>query len=196
MYSIVLMAALSTSAAEPACHWGCGFRAHGCHGCYGSCYGRACHGCYGCSGCYGCYGGCYGYGYGYSCAGCYGCWGARSNYAPIYMEQQAPEKIPAPKKDVKEPPKEDLGQARIIIDVPQGAKLFIDGKQMKTEGSKRVFRTPTLNATQTYYYEVKTEVVRDGKTYTDSKRLVFRAGQDVTASFQEPVIATAAKTEK
>src|SRR5277367_6681986 len=50
MYSVVLMAALATTADVPACHGG------GC-GCHGGYYG-GCYGCYG--GCYGCYGGCYG----------------------------------------------------------------------------------------------------------------------------------------
>ena len=46
MYSIVLMAALSTSAAEPGFGW-----RHGCCGCSG--YSHGCGGCYGCGGGYG-----------------------------------------------------------------------------------------------------------------------------------------------
>jgi uncharacterized protein (TIGR03000 family) len=105
MYSLVLMAAMSSgAAATPAWHGGevdsrgTNFihatahehYRHGCHGCYGGgCYGGCyggCHGCYGGWSCCGCCGGgwscggCYGggcYGGGWSCGGCYGggCYG-------------------------------------------------------------------------------------------------------------------------
>jgi uncharacterized protein (TIGR03000 family) len=92
---MVLMAALTTGAATPDCHFGhggyggCyggGYGGHGGHGGwsggYGGCYGcyggygwSSCFGCYGCFGCSG-YGGYGGYGYGcYSAWGCHGCYG-------------------------------------------------------------------------------------------------------------------------
>ncbi|MGE3804669.1 MAG: TIGR03000 domain-containing protein [Gemmataceae bacterium] len=179
MYSVVLMAALSTGAADVNCHWGCGWRSHGCYSCYG------CYGCYGCGGCYGCYG-CYGCG---GCYGCYGGYGRWSNYAPIMIEQQPAEKIPAPMKEEAKPKPNE--QARIIITVPEGAKLYIDNKLMKTEGTERVFRTPVLDSKQTYFYEVRTEVMRDGKMHTDAQRVVFKSGQEVRAEFKEPAVATA-----
>jgi len=61
MYSVVLMAALTTTTADVP-----SFGGRGCHGCWG-----ARSGCYGCNGCYG-YGGCYG-----GCNG--GCWGCYGN---------------------------------------------------------------------------------------------------------------------
>ncbi len=67
MYSVVLMAALTTSVDLPDL----GGRRGGCSGCYGSCYGgggRGGHGRRGVGGCCGCSGGGYGYGYG-SCMG-------------------------------------------------------------------------------------------------------------------------------
>ncbi len=75
MYSIVLLAAMSTSADLPA------FGHHRCHGCYGcyscGCYSYGCYGgCYGGCGCYGGYSGCCGCYGGYS--GCYGCYGGYS----------------------------------------------------------------------------------------------------------------------
>jgi len=80
MYSIVLLAAMSTGAEGPAfghgngcwldscCPMRYGWVSCGCHG-----WGSGCYGCFG--GCHGCWGGCYGcYG---SCFGCYGgCYGS------------------------------------------------------------------------------------------------------------------------
>jgi uncharacterized protein (TIGR03000 family) len=71
MYSVILMAAMSTgTAAAPNFLLG---HHHGCYGCWGACNGcwGCCGGCYG--GCWGgCYGSCYGGGYGGYSGGCYG----------------------------------------------------------------------------------------------------------------------------
>lgn len=204
MYSIVLMAALTAGAETPTwCHgcrgccggWGC----HGCysycHGCHG-CYGCGCYGCYGCGcyayghGCYGCYGGCYGcYG---GCCGCYsgwGCCGGCYGYgygAPVMVAPGAPagavEPVPAPKKDMKIE-KKDGEAAKLIIEVPADAKLFIDDQPMKTTSARRVFSTPTLQPGQTYYYIVRAEVVRDGQTISDTKRVTLKAGDVIRAGF-------------
>jgi uncharacterized protein (TIGR03000 family) len=198
MYSVVLMAALTTGGSAPDCHW-----KHGCHG-SSSCYG--CHGCaggwggsgyWGCNCNYSCWGG-YGYGswghwgggYGaYNCHGCYGCFactgcGGYSAGAPMAPVTVTPEKAPAPKKDggkeVMAP-----GKAKLIIEVPEDAKLYIDDQLMKTTSGKRSFNTPSLASGQTYYYIVRAEVVIDGKPYTESKRVLVRAGDEARASFPE-----------
>ncbi len=100
MYSVVLMAALTTGIDLPdrggcrggcfGCYGGChGGRRHGCHGgwggCYGGCYGGGgWGGCYGGGGWGGCYGGggwggCYGGGMGYG-----GCYGSGFGYGGCY----------------------------------------------------------------------------------------------------------------
>jgi uncharacterized protein (TIGR03000 family) len=93
MYSMVLMAALTTGVDLPdrrggccgGCYGGChGGRRHGCHGCGGGCYGGYGYGCMGYGGCMGMgYGGCYGSGMGYG--GCMGmgyggCYGSGMGY--------------------------------------------------------------------------------------------------------------------
>ena len=72
MYSVILMAAMTTAAPETP-SWGC----HGHVRSVGSCYGGLwLHGA-GCSGnCYGCYGSGWG--------SCYGCWGSAASAAEIW----------------------------------------------------------------------------------------------------------------
>src|SRR5947207_4870996 len=149
MYSVVLMAALATGGANaPAC-WGHGSGCHGCHGCSG-CYGSygysggwACYG--GCYGCWGYSGGCYGAGYGcYGCHGCYGCYGCYgSNYAPVYSTPipvippatsgtpTGPMPAPADGKKGGEA-RVDPTRAKVIVELPAEAKLYIDDQLMKT----------------------------------------------------------------
>jgi len=192
MYSMVLMAALTTGSNAPDCGLlrGCGHASYSCAGCTG------CTGCSGClggasyynGGCWGaCYGGGYGSGYYNGCygGGCYGCWGyggAGSDYAPRVMP-------PADGKDKKDDKKDKESaqpdRARLIVEVPADAKLYIDEQLMKSTAAIRSFSTPTLEVGQSYYYDVRVEVVRDGKTYEGSKRVVVRAGEKIRASFNE-----------
>lgn len=226
MYSIVLMAAVTSGTAAPD-HWfrhGC-HSCHGCSGCHGSGYwfhGNLCHGCfggYGCSACYGCYGafgaGCYGCscygcyggwggytGYSYyapmGCYGCYGCYGGWSCYGtPLPGHGHLPEPGSGEgKESSKEPDKREEtplplekktsvenDRARVIVELPEDAKLYIDGQLMKTPSARRVFRTPVLDASKTYFYELKAEVVRDGSTRQETQRIVLRPGQVVSAAF-------------
>jgi uncharacterized protein (TIGR03000 family) len=179
MYSIVLMTALATGTSTPECHK--------CHGCYG-CYGCGCWGGYGCCGCwggcyggYGCYGGCYGCwgGYGAWYGGCYGCYGSG-----VIIEDKAT-KPAAPKEEMKEGESRLPTRARLIVELPTDARLYIDNQPMKTPAGRRVFTTPRLTPGQSYYYLLRTETVRNGKTVTQSKRVIVRPGQEAVANFNE-----------
>jgi uncharacterized protein (TIGR03000 family) len=195
---MVLMAALTAGTATPEWGWrGC----HGCHGCWGchgcsgygchGCYGYGCYGCYGCwgygggyggwgYGCYGCYGGCYGcYGgcYGYGCYGCYANGGGSKQMKPADgggAKDQPPKPEGSSRQD---------GQARLIVELPENAKLYVDDHLMKSASNRRSFITPELQAGQTYFYILRAEVDRDGKTVAQSKRVTLRAGQLVETSF-------------
>ncbi|HLN32660.1 MAG TPA: TIGR03000 domain-containing protein [Gemmataceae bacterium] len=223
MYSVVLMAALTTGAGSPAwcfgsnschgcwssCHgcWsscsGCWGGCHGSYGCCGGCYGcwNSCHGYWACHGCYasyGCCGGCYGYGhgchgcYGYSCYGsCYGCCGGVIYAPPAAPPSAKPmEQAPPPKKTTQAG--SGSAQARVTINLPADATLFVDDQPMKATSATRVFRTPQLEADATYYYVLRAEVTRDGQKQSEEKRILVRAGESVRASFTElDSIATA-----
>jgi uncharacterized protein (TIGR03000 family) len=167
MYSVVLLAALTTGSSAPDWHWPCGS--------HGASYGG-----------WGCYG--YGNGSGYWGSGCYGCYGgtscvgySRGPYSTDWMALVRPgtETAPAPKKEGAP------GMAKLIIDVPADAKLYIDDQLMKTSSSKRSFNTPTLERGQTYYYIVRAEVVMDGQSYSETKRVLIRAGDQIQARFPD-----------
>jgi len=223
MYGLILMTAMTTAAPEapsgiffnrgPGC-CGCTGACYGCSGCYGACYG--CSGCYGaCRGCYGasCYGcsGCYGYATYSSCYGCYGCcgcyggaWGAAYTYSatvpfgpPTYIPSKVPENTPPPKKLDGKDGKAPDGAARLIIEVPQNAKLYIDNQPMKSTSTERFFYTPALQPGQKYYYDVRVEVVKeDGQKVSDKKQIIVQAGDVIRQSFRtlgEPAVASAGR---
>lgn len=209
MYSVVLATVLTAGAATPdwqhgcygcycscsgcygccggcwGCHgcWGCG-GCWGCYGCGGGCWG--CHGCWGCYGCYGCCGGCYGgYCSCYGCGGCYGCCGGVV-YAP-----PAPKPPPPPPEDKgksgerrqKEEVKVD--RARVIVRLPSDARLTVDGVDCPLASGNRTFDTPALEPGKKYVYTMKAEVVRDGQTYAETRRVIVEAGKRVKVDFSE-----------
>jgi uncharacterized protein (TIGR03000 family) len=128
----------------------------------------------------------------YTCSGaCWGCYGT-SPYAPTTQppaKKKAPETAPAPKKE----PDKKTGQARLIVDVPAEAKLFIDDQLMKTPSARRVFNTPALDPDQTYYYIIRAELTRKGKEYAKTTRVLLRAGETARASFSDLGLASTEK---
>jgi uncharacterized protein (TIGR03000 family) len=221
MYSMVLMAALSTGANTPAIFWNHG----GCYGGWGACYGCwGCTGCWGsghgwggghwgghrgwgchgghagyngygssgaCAGCYGSWGNwgtCYGCHGCYGCYGCYGCGGGGGTFAPQSPMGVPPaEQVPAPeeKKDQAKP----MGlnsRARLVVELPAEAKLYVDNYVSKATGKNvRTFNTPELEPGQTYYYELKAEMVLNGETVTETKRVILRPGSEIRTTFRE-----------
>jgi len=193
MYSMVVMAALTTGTSAPDCgffrnmmcgHSSCfGNCAGSCNGCYGNGYSGNYRGCYG-----GCYGSSYGYGYTSSCYGCHGCFGCAGYTVPFSSPYQVVPNVPMPPAGEPAPPPKETSKetkAKLIIDVPAEAKLFIDDQPIKASSARRAFSTPTLELGQSYYYVVRAEVERDGKTYELTKRIIVRAGEQVNASFKD-----------
>jgi uncharacterized protein (TIGR03000 family) len=189
------------------CYGGCYGGYGGCHGgCYGGgygCYGGG-YGCYG--GGYGCYGGCYGGGYGhghacfgmyqghgcYGCSGwtgCHGCYGGYGCYgAPVMPVIPGPIAGPKPEsgpKPKEAPPIEET-KANLTVELPEDAKLYVDGVLTKSTSAKRDFVTPILEKGKTYYYTLKAEMVRDGQTITVNGQVILQAGQNVQATLTEP----------
>jgi uncharacterized protein (TIGR03000 family) len=98
----------------------------------------------------------------------------------------------APSGEPLPPPKTDgtktslsSDRARLIVELPPDAKLFVDDNPIPVNSGRRTFQTPALDRTQTYYYEVRAEVMRDGKPVSETKRVIVRAGEVVQASFKD-----------
>ena len=183
----------------------------GCWGGYGGCYG----GCWG-GGWGGCYGGCYG-GYwssGYGCCGCYGSdMGSGYYNLPPNPEgsgspKGSPEGSGSPKGspegsgtgkvgsgEVRAP--RTPGPAKIVLDVPEDARVYVDNRLMKSTSTHRVYASPALDYGQAYFYDVRIEVDVDGKVVSTTKRVVIRAGEEYTESFASlGKSATAVATSK
>lgn len=208
MYGVILAAAMMTGQSAPDLHWrGC----HGCHGSYGAAYGGCYGGCYGGweslapshtpAGCWGMpYSG-YGPSWpGYACAG--GCGGYQSAAygAPTPMiANPAPEMAPLPatepevkdkKLDKKKKDDDDddsqvsaTGRARVVVSLPANGKLFVDDLPIRNAAEIKTFRTPELSKGQQYFYEMRAEVLVDGKVVSRTQRVTLTAGETIRADF-------------
>lgn len=206
MYSMVLLAALTTTVDTPDRG---GRRGGGCCGCYGGGYG-GCYGGYG-GGCYGGgwgggYGGCYGGGYG----GCYGGyamggWGGGyggyafapsvgMSYAPTYASLPTMNGTPIASLDGTQPYQSfyagaggqaDLGdRARLVVRVPDNARVTVDGEPTQSTGATRTFISPSLKPDQTYHYTVKATMNNaDGEPITRTQNVQVWAGKTSEATF-------------
>jgi uncharacterized protein (TIGR03000 family) len=203
MYSVLLVAAISTGTADaPAFHkrsLGCTGAMYLHSGYYASCIGclgwdawAAGHGCMGA--CHGCQGG--------ACFGCYGCMGCYGVYTapaqPAGNPMMAPAATPPTDKPAAPPAGSgtpDAGStpkaAKLIIEKPADARLFVDDLPVRSDAATQVFATPALDPSQAYYYTVRVETIRDGKPQSETRRVIVRAGETVHETFREPGIATA-----
>ena len=194
--------------------WNCAGGGYGSH--YSGCYGGY-HGCCGGYSCSGAYWGGYSCGGGYpwdwSSSGCNGCWGSYGQVVSPYFVQPPPvvaptvppttkpgEALPLPMKPgdtapAKPPEAVAPNRARLIVDAPADAKLYIDDTAMKTQAEHRSYQTPDLEPGQTYYYEVRVEVQRDGRPVSETKRILVRAGQEVHADFTDIATVSTAQAK-
>jgi uncharacterized protein (TIGR03000 family) len=175
-----------------------------CNGCYGSCHGcigtvpsgagwvhkgwyasvGSCYGnypTYNCHG-YGIYGGAtytWPSPYYYPGAGCYG---YGYPIVPVYpkVDDKKDGKKDDMKDDKKDPKKTYLpvspDQGRVIVQLPEDAKLYANGQLTSLTSGQRDFTTPTIDRGRDYQYAMQVEYVRDGKTIKDTKVVKVRAG--------------------
>ncbi len=66
---------------------------------------------------------------------------------------------------------------RVVVNVPDDAKVIIDGKETSTKGSYRSFSTQKLKSGKWDDYSVEVSVVRNGKTLTRKEKFDLAAGE-------------------
>ncbi|HTU91432.1 MAG TPA: TIGR03000 domain-containing protein [Gemmataceae bacterium] len=174
MYSMVLMAALTTGTDMP--DWGRGWGCCGCYGGYG--WGGYGYGGYGRGGWGGGWGGWGGWG---------GGWGGLGYvYAPVAPVYAAPTALVANPLPTTSAVTRSMyytpyspaavNRATIIVHVPDAATLTVDGKPTSSVTSTRRFTSPPLQPGKIYHYTFKARMERDGKVVETDERVEVRAG--------------------
>jgi uncharacterized protein (TIGR03000 family) len=75
------------------------------------------------------------------------------------------------------------GRATIVVKLPAGAALYVDGNRNASTDPVRQFTTPPLPAGQEFAYLLKAEVIRNGHPEQLTQKVAFRAGEQVMVDF-------------
>ena len=86
--------------------------------------------------------------------------------------------------------------AMLVVEVPEDAKLFINGSLTSLAGGVRNFATTGLTADKQYEYELKMVVDRGGKAVEQTRTVWLSAGEEQTVSLTSAEAAVAAETTK
>jgi uncharacterized protein (TIGR03000 family) len=84
-------------------------------------------------------------------------------------------------------------EATIVVNLPEDAKLTIDGEETASTSAERVFVSPTLESGKEYEYTLKAQVVREGKVQTATARVTIRPGEVSRVELKVPVAGVAAQ---
>ena len=102
---------------------------------------------------------------------------------PVMPQGHEPEK--------KEPDKKDAEPGKVLINLPEDARLLFNGTPAAGRGAVRTFATPPLAHGQSYAYDLTAEVIRDGRVQSVTERVVVRAGEKTSVTLSLNGIATA-----
>ena len=100
-----------------------------------------------------------------------------------------PAKDPLPKKEEAR----ISAPATIVVSLPAEATLSVDDHATTSTSATRTFVSPALNFGQEYTYELKAEIVRDGKTVTTTKQVNVHAGSESRVQLDFPTATVASK---
>jgi uncharacterized protein (TIGR03000 family) len=105
------------------------------------------------------------------------------------QQEQLRKQLDELRKRLEGKPKEDEvaapAPARVVVTLPDDARLFVDDDPCTLTSSKRAFDTPELQPGMPYHYTLRVEVTRNGRTVKESKRVTVRAGQETVVEFGE-----------
>jgi uncharacterized protein (TIGR03000 family) len=75
--------------------------------------------------------------------------------------------------------------SRITVRLPENARLYVNDDRCPLKSDTRSFDTPQLKSDREYSYTLRAEVERNGQTFSEIKKVVFRAGKPVDVEFKE-----------
>jgi uncharacterized protein (TIGR03000 family) len=101
----------------------------------------------------------------------------------------------APARSTLPPPMPTSTTAAVVIKAPTDVRISIDGQETSRSGAEEVFATPQLEPGKTYQYVFRAEATRNGKTVSDTRRVVVEAGKQAEVDFND-LVAPAADIAK
>jgi uncharacterized protein (TIGR03000 family) len=85
--------------------------------------------------------------------------------------------------DEKPAKKAEVLTAHVVVKLPENATLYVDDTLCTLSSATRAFDTPELKPGQKYSYTLRAEIMRDGRQVTESKKVIFKAGEETVVEF-------------
>jgi uncharacterized protein (TIGR03000 family) len=108
-------------------------------------------------------------------------------FAPGYAEVVAD----APVADWSQDGQEE--KATLVINLPEDARLTVDGEATQSTAATRVLVTPRLPQGRDFSYTLEAEVNRDGIRQVVTQTITFRAGEEKQVTLKLPPTVAAAE---
>jgi uncharacterized protein (TIGR03000 family) len=128
----------------------------------------------------------YGYGYWpwwYRYPG-YSVYGYSYDYLPGYYSYQSA--YPVPEANYETAPVEDAARVTAVVQVPApDAQLWVEGQEMGTRGSSRVFVSPPLEEGR-YSYTFEARWQENGRNMDEKRQVSVHPGDRITVDFTRP----------
>lgn len=106
---------------------------------------------------------------------------------PMYREPYVPPAFrPKPPPAVwRLPPEEGPppNVAQLVVQVPDGAEVWLDDQRMHLVGPSRKYLSPPLPLGQSFAWQVRARWTQDGQVVEHSQRINFQAGDRLTLAF-------------
>jgi uncharacterized protein (TIGR03000 family) len=93
-----------------------------------------------------------------------------------------------PKKDEPKKDKTQLkrpARATVVLSVPEGAAVTVEGRPLTSSGRERTFRTPELTPDQEFVYTVRAVINVAGREEIETRQITVLAGEVSRASFEK-----------
>lgn len=75
--------------------------------------------------------------------------------------------------------------AKVVLSVPAGAAVYVEGVQLRSLAAERSFVTPALQPGREYGYTLKAIVVENGLEYAEVRQITVIPGETTTVSFEK-----------
>jgi uncharacterized protein (TIGR03000 family) len=76
--------------------------------------------------------------------------------------------------------------ASLVVTLPADARLFVDNVECPIKSlAVRSFNTRPLDVNQLYFYTIRIDMVRDGRTVSDSRHVTVVPGQEIRVNFNQ-----------
>ena len=86
-------------------------------------------------------------------------------------------------------------RGRLVVDVSADAKLYINGRLMKTTSARRTFDTPAMEKGKTFHYTLRAEALRDGKIVSETREVAVKAGEEMRTSLLTSAVSAVAVSQ-